>query len=71
MEFNYNRILEFASKVLSIHSPSGYTNNVVSFLLDECKKRGFNAYKEKNGSLVVEVKVRKIILLVLLLMLIH
>jgi len=56
MEFNYNRILEFANKVLSIHSPSGYTNNVVSFLLDECKKRGFNAYKEKNGSLVVEVK---------------
>ena len=55
MEFNYNRILEFAEKVLSIPSPSGYTNNVVSFLLDECKKRDLNAYKAKNGNLIIEI----------------
>ena len=46
--FNYQRILEFGKEVLSIPSPSGYTGNVVSFLLEECKKRNLNAYKEKK-----------------------
>ena len=54
--FNYQRILDFGKEVLSIPSPSGDTGNVVSFLLEECKKRNLNAYKEKNGNLVIEMK---------------
>ena len=55
MEFDYKRIMEFARKVLEIPSPSGYTNNVVNFLLDECGKREVKAYQAKNGSLVIEI----------------
>lgn len=55
MEFDYKRIMEFARKVLEIPSPSGYTNNVVNFLLDECRKREVKAYQAKNGSLVIEI----------------
>lgn len=56
MEYNYKRILEFGKEVLSIPSPSGYTNNVVEFLLKECEKRNIPAYKAVNGNLIAEIK---------------
>ena len=56
MEFNYRRILEFGKEVLSIPSPTGYTNNVIEFLLNECKKRNVTAYKAVNGNLIAEIK---------------
>ena len=56
MEYNYKRILEFGKEVLSIPSPSGYTNNVVEFLLKECEKRNIPAYKSVNGNLIAEIK---------------
>lgn len=56
MNYDFKRIFEFGKKVLSIDSPSGYTNNVIGFLLDECKKRNLNAYKAINGNLIVEIE---------------
>jgi len=55
-KYDYSKILSFGKEVLSIPSPSGYTNNVISFLLKECEKRNLNAYKEKNGNLIIEMK---------------
>ena len=49
MEFDYKRIMEFARKVLEIPSPSGYTNNVVNFLLDESSDKLLAYLKEKNN----------------------
>lgn len=54
--YDYQRIMTFGKKVLEIPSPSGYTNNVISFLLDECNKRHLNAYKAVNGNLIIEMK---------------
>lgn len=56
MEYNYKRILEFGKEVLSIPSPTGFTNNVIEFLLKECEKRGVPAYKAVNGNLIAEIK---------------
>ena len=56
MEYNYKRILEFGKEVLSIPSPTGFTNNVIDFLLKECEKRGVSAYKAVNGNLIAEIK---------------
>lgn len=54
--FDYKKILTLGKEILSIASPSGYTNNVISFLLKECEKRGVEAYKSNNGSLIATIK---------------
>ena len=56
MKFDYKRILEFGKNVLSIPSPTGFTNNVVEYLLKECEKRNIPAYKAVNGNLIAEIK---------------
>ncbi len=56
MSFDYKRILNFGKEVLSIPSPSGYTDNVIAFLLKECEKRNIPAYKAANGNLIAEIK---------------
>ena len=55
-EFDYKKIMSFGKEVLSFASPSGYTNNVIDFLLKECLKRNVEAYKSNNGSLIATIK---------------
>lgn len=54
--YDYKNILNFAKEILAIPSPSGYTKQVINYLIDVCKKENFQ-YEELNcGSLVVTIK---------------
>ncbi len=54
--YDYKNILNFAKEILAIPSPSGYTKQVINYLIDVCKKEKFQ-YEELNcGSLVVTIK---------------
>ncbi|HEY8395516.1 MAG TPA: M42 family metallopeptidase [Bacilli bacterium] len=48
------KTLEFAKKILEIPSPSGYTKNVISFLEEECKKKGVSYSFTNKGNLIIE-----------------
>lgn len=50
------KTLEFAKKILEIPSPSGYTNNVINFLANECKNKKLNHYTTPKGNLIIEIK---------------
>jgi len=54
--FDYKRIFTLASEVLSIPSPSGYTKNVIDFLVKLCEQEGFSYERMNNGNLVVSIK---------------
>lgn len=49
------KTLEFARKLLSIPSPSGYTKNVMKFLGEECEKRALKHHFSPKGNLVIEL----------------
>lgn len=49
-------ILDFATKLLSIPSPSGYTKEVIAFVEKEAKALGYHAYKTKKGNLIISVE---------------
>lgn len=48
--------LEFAKKILEIPSPSGYTKNVIAFLIEECKARKLNYFVSNKGNLIINMK---------------
>ena len=54
--YDYKNVLNFAKEILAIPSPSGYTKQVINYLIDVCKIENFQ-YEELNcGSLVVTIK---------------
>lgn len=53
---NKQYILDFTKKVLSIDSPSGFTKNVIKFLIEETEKLGYSYEQDKKGNLIVTVK---------------
>lgn len=55
-ETNNNKILSFAQTILNIPSPSGYTKDVINFLVDECKKRNLIYEILNNGNLLITIK---------------
>ncbi len=55
-DYDYKKILTFGKEVLNIASPSGYTKNVIDFLINECQKRDLKNYTTANGNLVIEFK---------------
>ena len=54
--YDYNRILKLADQILAIPSPSGYTKNVIDFLINLCEKEGYQYEKTNTGNLVVTIK---------------
>jgi putative aminopeptidase FrvX len=48
--------LEFAKKILAIPSPTGYTKNVINFLVEECRKNNLDYYICNKGNLVIQFK---------------
>ncbi len=52
---NKQYILDFTKKVLSIDSPSGFTQEVTSFLKDEATRLGYQSEYNKKGNLIVTV----------------
>lgn len=49
-------ILDFATNLLKIPSPSGYTKAVITFVEKEAKLLGFESYQTKKGNLIISVK---------------
>lgn len=49
-------LFNFAKKILSIDSPSGFTKNIINFLEEECKMRNLNYEKNKKGNLIISIK---------------
>lgn len=52
---DYNNILILAKDILSIPSPSGYTKNVIDFLINKCNEEGHSYELLNNGNLVVTI----------------
>lgn len=57
--YNYNNIFNFAKKILAIPSPSGYTKDVINYLINICNDENFNYELLNNGALVVTIKGKK------------
>lgn len=53
---DYKSILTFASEILAIPSPSGYTKEVIDFLIKKCEEENFEYEKLNNGNLVITIK---------------
>lgn len=49
-------VIDFAKKVLSIPSPSGYTQEVIDFCESEAHRLGYATEKTKKGNLIISVK---------------
>ena len=54
--YDYKDILKLSEKILAIPSPSGYTKNVINFLINLCNEKGYSYEVSNNGSLVVSIK---------------
>lgn len=54
--YDYKDILKLSEKILAIPSPSGYTKNVINFLINICNEKGYSYEVSNNGSLVVSIK---------------
>ncbi|MDD4211912.1 MAG: M42 family metallopeptidase [Bacilli bacterium] len=50
-----NNILEFAKKILSIDSPSGFTHNIIHMLEEECDARHLAYTKNNKGNLIITI----------------
>ncbi|HHU56206.1 MAG TPA: M42 family metallopeptidase [Acholeplasmataceae bacterium] len=50
---NKEYVLEFTKKILSIDSPSGFTKNIINFLVSECESRNLDFYKNNKGNLFI------------------
>lgn len=48
-------IVDFAKKVLSIPSPSGYTQEVIDFCESEANRLGYQSERTKKGNLIISV----------------
>ncbi|HKL47252.1 MAG TPA: M42 family metallopeptidase [Candidatus Izemoplasmatales bacterium] len=49
-------IIDFAQKILSIPSPSGYTRHVIEAIEKEASILGYQASQTKKGNLIIDVK---------------
>lgn len=56
MNFDKTYVLDIASKLLSIDSPSGYTQHAISFLQEEAKKLGYPTSRNEKGNLFIHVE---------------
>ncbi len=54
--YDYKNILTLANDILSIPSPSGYTKEVINFLIKKCEEEKFNYEQLNNGNLVITIK---------------
>lgn len=52
----YNNILELFMELLAIPSPSGMEKAIADFIIDKCKKLGYNPKKDKTGNVYVEIE---------------
>lgn len=48
--------LKLFEELMNIPSPTGYTNNVISFLENVVTKLGYKNYRNKKGNLIVEIE---------------
>lgn len=48
--------MDFARKIISIPSPSGYTKEIISHLETETAKLGYHHFLTKKGNLVIEIE---------------
>ncbi len=53
---NNEFILEFAKKILSIDSPSGFTLNIISYLETVCKDFNLEYERNNKGNLIISIK---------------
>jgi putative aminopeptidase FrvX len=56
MEKYLSYIIEFAQKILSIPSPSGYTKEVIEAIEREANQLGYHTNQTKKGNLIIDVK---------------
>lgn len=56
MQERGEKILNFAKEILSIPSPTGYTTNIINYLINECEKRNLKCERINNGNLIIEMK---------------
>ncbi len=54
--YDYKKIFTLAKEILDIPSPSGYTKEVINFLVNFCKKENFEFEVLNNNNLVVTIK---------------
>ena len=52
---NKEYILEILENILSIDSPTGFTNNVISYLEKECDKLNVKHSRNQKGNLIIEI----------------
>jgi len=52
---DYKNILSLAKEILAIPSPSGYTKEVINFLVEICKKENYVYEVLNNGNLMVTI----------------
>lgn len=55
LTLNKEYFLNILENVIKIDSPTGYTNNVISYLEKVVDELGFNHYRNQKGNLIVEV----------------
>lgn len=48
-------VIDFAKKILSIDSPTGYCKNVISFVKEEAKRLGYHVEHNEKGNLLIYV----------------
>ena len=53
---NKDFILKFAKEILSIDSPSGFTNSIISYLETICEEKGLTYERNKKGNLIITIK---------------
>ena len=56
LNFNEERFFSFTKELFSIPSPTGYTTNVINFLIGECKKRNLKCERIANGNLIIDIQ---------------
>lgn len=56
MKQTLDYIINFAQKILSIPSPSGYTKDVIDYCTVEANRLGYKTEKTKKGNLIIAVK---------------
>lgn len=50
---NKDYILGFAEKILLIDSPSGFTKNIINFLISECEAKKLDYFQNNKGNLII------------------
>lgn len=53
--FDKQYVLDFASKLLNIDSPSGYTHHAIAYVKQEVQRLGYETFLNAKGSLFIKV----------------